>query len=333
MANKSSFREWHRKSSVRTKPQRSHSFGSSGKPLYFAPELVPVCSHALIQDAKATEDLLVQVLYAYLSFTGRLELEIVNATLCRIIQGEFDDLLPESMVEDAYKILCDETYHAQQSDELARQLRRHTGIAPISGYTPRFIALYRRIPEEFPEDHKQLCRIMMTVVSETLVSGTLRRVQRNPQVHDAVRHVINDHALDESRHQAYFASLLGYLWKALTTAEKKMLGCQIPRFIAAFVAPDHAAINHILCAMGFDPAEAARGVSDSYPADEAARGVRASALGTLQAANRAGVLEMPEVADAFIKAGLLDEQGAGRTRPTGLRQQPGSERQAEGRLR
>jgi rubrerythrin len=304
MFYQSAFRDWHSRSSVRTKAPRVLA-GSSRERLYFAPELVPACQHPLVAEADAAEPLLVHFLHHYLEFTTRLEHEIVGVALQSIVSREFEGILPEPMVGDAYKLLCDEAYHAHQSDDLSRQVTRQTGIDSGRGCTPRFMSMFEALPREFPDDHAKLARLFMVIVSETLVSKTLQLISRSERVHEAVSEVVKDHAVDEARHNRYFAAVLQRVWPTLTTMEKEKFGAQIPGFIHAFLAPDYDVIAHLLCETGFERDAALQIVSESYHEEDVRTGIRAASHSTMAAATRAGVLAVPTIAAEFRRMGLL----------------------------
>lgn len=304
MLYQSAFRDWHTKSSVRTKPARVLE-GHAGELLYFVPELVPACQHWLVQEANASEPLLVHFLHHYLEFTSRLEHEIVGVALQSIVSRDFEGILPEPMVADAYKLLCDEAYHAQQSNELSRQVMRQTGIDPAYTCTPRFMAVFQDLQAEFPEDGGRLARLFMVVVSETLISKTLQVISRSDRVHRAITEVVKDHAVDEACHNRYFAAVLQQVWPTLTAAEQKRAGRQFPRFIRAFLAPDHDVILDLLCAAGFERSMALQILRESYREEDALAGMRAAAHSTMSAVTRAGVLGVPEIAAEFRASGLL----------------------------
>lgn len=300
----SAFRDWHSKSSVRTKPARVLD-GRAGELLYFVPELVPACQHPLVQEADATESILVHFLHHYLEFTSRLEHEIVGVALQAIVSREFDGVLPEPMVDDAYKLLCDEAYHAQQSNELSRQVMRQTGIDPAYTCTPQFMSIFEGLRSEFPEDDGRLARLFMVIVSETLISKTLQLISRSERVHKAITETVRDHAVDEACHNRYFSAVLQQVWPTLTSVEKKRAGREFPRFIRAFLAPDHKVILDLLCAAGFERGAALQILSDSYLQSEVLAGIRAASHSTMAAVTRAGVLDVPEIAAEFRASGLL----------------------------
>jgi hypothetical protein len=307
MLYQSAFRDWHTKSSVRTKPPRLLE-GHAGELLYFVPELVPACQHRLVQEADAVEPLLVHFLHHYLEFTSRLEHEIVGVALQSIVSREFDGILPEPMVADAYKLLCDEAYHAQQSNELSRQVMRQTGIDPAYTCTPRFMAIFQGLQKEFPQDDGRLARLFMVVVSETLISKTLQLISRSDRVHRAITEVVKDHAVDEACHNRYFAAVLQQVWPTLTATEQKRAGRQFPRFIHAFLAPDHEVILDLLCAAGFERSIALQILAESYHEQDVLAGMRAAAHSTMSAVARAGVLGIAEIATEFRVSGLLTPQ-------------------------
>ena len=111
-------------------PASARSRGASSRDeeprelVYFPPELVPVAQHALVQElgADTVDRVLIQQLHTYLEFTSELEHGAVNPVAAMISRRRSGFDLPETMIEDAYKIYTDEAWHAQFSDDLGRQV-------------------------------------------------------------------------------------------------------------------------------------------------------------------------------------------------------------------
>jgi hypothetical protein len=121
---RSPFGNWFDRATVRKAPRRLLEPEDAGR-YPFSPDLVPLAAHPLVRalPPRAFERVLIQHLYRYLDFTAKLEHLVVNRTVLGIAHDTIGVELPEAMRFDAYKIYCDEAFHALFSADLARQVR------------------------------------------------------------------------------------------------------------------------------------------------------------------------------------------------------------------
>ncbi len=293
---------WDTKASVRVKPRRilMREEEEMGK-VFFSPELVPVAQHPLVRELgqTAVRDMQVQHLYRYLDFTTQLELEVINEVSKEIALGKVDADLPDVMLEDAFKLCTDEAHHAYFSDDVKRQVIAATGIVPDYHGTPRFLRQLRILQRDLPSELMVLSELMFSVVSETLISTILAQIPRDDRVVTAVRHIVADHAEDEGRHSAYFSQFFNCLWPQLTSTQRSILGPLLPCFVRAFLEPDVEAIGRGLARYPLEHDQVHNILSDCYPINRTASDARQAAKVTLRLFEHAGVLEDPEIADAF----------------------------------
>src|SRR5207237_41606 len=129
----SKLKDWYERSSIRTSPRRLLLKEDAEGKVYFPPDLVPIIGHQLVrgQGQDVAQRLIVQHLYAYLDFTAALEHDVVNRVTQRIAQQRAGFELPQAMVMDAYKIYCDEAYHALFSADIREQIHAATTVAPL----------------------------------------------------------------------------------------------------------------------------------------------------------------------------------------------------------
>ena len=150
--------------------------------------------------------------------------------------------LPETMIEDAYKIYTDEAWHAQFSDDLQRQVAVKTGVGPSVFEEPNFFRKLKGSSTDLGPDEQRLVMIFFTIVSETLISAILSGIPSDTRVVTAVRELVADHAEDEGRHHAYFSRLLEFTWPRLNKTQRAVIGPLLPEMILAFLEPDFVAI-------------------------------------------------------------------------------------------
>lgn len=301
----SRFGNWDQRASVRVRPRHDLPHQHADR-VYFPPELVPAAAHPLVvtHAADAPQRLLLHRLYQYLHFTIDLEAVAVIPVATMLSRGVAGLDLPAGMQSDAFKITTDEAWHAQFSDHLVAQLRARTGIQPRLPRTPQFM---RRIADASAALEPGLAaaqQILFAIVSETLISGTLRALPRDERLPSAVREYIADHADDEGRHHAYFHDLLTVFWPALTGTERRALGPQIPTLVRAFLEPDLQAVAFALFDVGLRPVEATQVLDDYYRQVDITAGMRTEAQLCLRYFEDVGAFDDPATRDACEAAGL-----------------------------
>ncbi|MFB6719447.1 diiron oxygenase [Kribbella sp. NPDC056345] len=294
---------WDLRSSVRSRPRRVLSDGGE-LPLFYSPELTRPAGHKLVVDRGPDDvgELLTRKLYSYLDFTTVLEQEIVNPVVLRLSRDAFGLKLSEEMRFDAHKIYCDEAYHALFSVDVKRQVESISGVVAPTMAEPAFARTIRALKTTLRPDLVDLCA---SVVSETLISGTLTQIPQDQRVAGFVRETLADHAEDERTHHAYFAQLMEIGWPQLDPESQQLAGPVFADLILAFLRPDLTAYRQMLTAMGFGERAAHAIVAESHPEDELLADVRRGARATLGLLRRTGVLRSARTADYFHLTGLL----------------------------
>ncbi|MCX4823170.1 diiron oxygenase [Streptomyces sp. NBC_01142] len=302
----SPFRSWDARASVRSTERRQLRDGDAARP-YFSPDLVPLARHKYIQDLRPDlyDEVLIQHLYRYLDFTMKLEHLVVNRTALGIAHGTVGVALPEDMQFDAYKVYCDEAYHALFSMDLLRQVRRQTGIEPRLPQVPYFMRRLQEMQEAAGPENRSLTELLFVIVSETLISGSLMELPQDADVVPAVREVLRDHALDEGRHHTYFAIFLKYLWGQLSRSERRTAALMVPQLIHAFLRPDVDAMRGELKGYGFAEDAARQVVAEVLPESLIQESARTSATQTVRLFSTLGALELPEVVAEFEDQGFI----------------------------
>lgn len=301
----SAFAAWYTRSTVRSKPRRL--FDPEAEKLFFPPELLPAIGHQEVVERgpEAATVLQIQRLYAYLQFTTQLEQVQVLPVTQRISVRSLGLDLPQPMIFDAFKICTDEAWHAQFSYDLSMQVVAETGVDPVVPRTPSFLLRLSRLRDELDPDVRGLAELFFTIVSETLISSILVDIPRDPRIHTAVRELVRDHAEDEGRHHSYFSALLRHVWPALGRRERSLIGPLVPEFIQAFLEPDRLALGRSLEAVGLAPEAVERVLSDCYPPDAVAAGIREAARATVRGFEGVDALADPATREAFERHGLI----------------------------
>ncbi|KUL39713.1 diiron oxygenase [Streptomyces regalis] len=306
---RSPFRTWYERSSVRSSPRRVLDSGDGEPGLrLFPPDLVPVTRHPLVRalPEHRFQEVLVQHLYRYLDFTAKLEYLVVNRTVLGIAHGSVGVAVPEEMRLDAYKMYCDEAYHALFSADLTAQAGRATGVEPRLPDEPFFLRRLQEILDELPGADRPLAELLFVIVSETLISASLADMPQRDEVVPAVTGTIRDHALDEGRHHAYFAQFLQRLWAQLDQAERRTAGRLVPRLMDAFLRPDLDALREELAGYGLSKDHVEQVIAEVYTPEVLADHFRATSQQTRRYFRDLGAFDDRAAQAELAAHGLLD---------------------------
>ena len=147
--------------------------------------------------------------------------------------------------------------------------------------------------------------MLVVIVFETFITGTLTQIPRDPNVISLVREIVTDHAQDEGRHHAFFSSFFSKLWGQLDDRQRRALGPLLPDMIVRPLEPPVSAIGDALNDIGLTRDEAGRVLEESYPREEVMAGIRRSAKATLRLFERHELYEHERTHEAFASRGLL----------------------------
>lgn len=295
---------WDRKSALRSKPRR---LLTEDEGLFFSPDLTPPAAHPLVaaRGPEAVAELLTRRLYSYLDFTTVLEQEIVNPVVLGLCRDTYGLDLPEQMRLDAYRIYCDEAYHALFSVDVKLQVEHASGTSPQPLVVPRFETVILRARQSLPAEARALADLCAAVVSETLISSTLTEVPADGRVVRVVRETFADHAADERTHHAYFARVIKLMWPRLDKSTRRLLGPCFADFILAFLCPDLDAYQEMLRVSGFGPQQTRLILAESFTPDDAVASARHAARSTIALLDEVGVFADARTRDHFQAVGLI----------------------------
>ncbi|AUG75719.1 hypothetical protein CFP65_0770 [Kitasatospora sp. MMS16-BH015] len=298
--------DWYQHAGVRSRPRRTLDEEHEAGLRVFPAHLVPHLGHeAVTALGPAARDLLLaQHFYQYMQFTTHLETEVVNRGTVLIAHGRVDlDLTPNARL-DAFKIYCDEGYHALFSLDLVQQVERALGIPALPyEFAPRLARLERTAATFLPE-HGTLGRLLQVVVFETVVTRFLAQIPRDPTVFRAVRAAVDDHVKDELHHHAYFVRFFKELWASLSPALRRRVACAMPHLLTDCLRPDLAPVRAALQAAGLPTGAAAEVLADRYEEAALAATVREAGRHTLGLCETVGAFDHPEAREQLHLLGL-----------------------------
>lgn len=298
--------QWYESAGVRGEARRTFEPPQDGKVLFPA-RLVPHLAHpAVAALPRERHDLLIQLhLYQFLMATTHLETRVVNVGAERIANGRAGLDLPASMRMDAFKVYCDEGYHALYSLDLADQIARATAV-PIpawdfGGFVDRLDAAGRALLPDEPV----LANLLQVVVFETLITAVLNEAPSEPDLAEPVRVILRDHARDEGRHHRFFSGFFHELWTGTDAALRPRVARLLPALVDICMTADTVPARAALVLAGLDDATADQVIRDVYGAAANPERTAQIARATVSMCRSAGVFDVPGALDAFAEHHLL----------------------------
>lgn len=235
---KSALDRWYEDSSVRASPQAI--FPPNEKGLFFSPALAPLWD-LLPKESGIRDSYLAHKICSYLWFTSELEHQIVNEVTRSIALGRYEVPLSYDMRRDAFRIYCDEAYHALSSFDAVSILAEQGGVSQSFLHAikaaPRFIRLHQEISTHHAQTYVA-CKFAMATVSETLITGNLNVIPRDERVKQSIRDLVGDHARDESRHHRFFTNVAPIIWQSFDESSRSAISENLPDWICAFLVSD-----------------------------------------------------------------------------------------------
>jgi hypothetical protein len=305
---------WYEQAGVRTGVRRMfHEDAERGK-VFFPAALVPYATHEALRGLppERMRELAVRHLYQFLLSTTHLETRVVNVAAESVANGRAGLAdLPARLRLDAFKVYCDEGYHALYSLDLADQIAAVTGIAVPDWDYGGFVERLRDTGRELLPGAPGLAELLQAVVFETLITAVLNEVPADETVADPVRDLLRDHARDEGRHHRFFALFFKELWVRLSPADRAGAARALPALIRAALTWDLGPVHASLRLAGLDQDTARQVVTDTYAAGPGERRLNEMARATLRLCAAAGVFELPGAREHFAAHGLGDGSDAG----------------------
>ena len=299
--------QWDAGCGVRSRPRHRHETNQSREATFFPPALVPYAAEVEKRWGRpALLVLLVHRLYEYLRFTELLELKSINHVGNLIAFDELMVSVSRELRSQAFLLIRDEAHHAAGADDVAHQIELATGVSRLPLAKPQFLHRLGAMQEAHDKELAPLIDVAFATISETLISGSLAQIPKDPNVVSLVRGYTADHARDEARHSSYFGEFFARFWPQLPAAVREELGLLLPDLSLAFLEPDYASHQRILEAIGLSATEARELVQQAFPAEQAATSVRRPLQGTLRLFQRVGVFDDHRTQDAFAQRGLIE---------------------------
>ena len=301
---------WYRAAGVRSGARRMLVEELDEGMEFFPRALVPYLAHEAVRrlPPRQQRELAIRHLYQFLLSTAHLETRIVNRGAERLANGRAGVQLSMPMRLDAFKVYCDEGYHALYSLDLADQVARVTGVAIPRWDYGGFVDQLERAGAAALPTEPVLAQLLQVTVFETLVTAVLNEVPSDPSVLTVIRDVTRDHARDEGRHHRFFAAFFHELWSGLDRPVRERVARALPPLVHGCLLWDVEPVRSSLVLAGLDAPTAAGVVADCYGGSAGRARIADVARATVRMCQSTGVLDVPGGYESFASHGLLRDR-------------------------
>lgn len=289
--------QWDKRAMVRCQARhygRHDMDGHFFKPSLIGPLAAPEFAHLEPETRRHIEIL---HLSRYLHGVEQIETLLVNPALLELIKLD----LPRLARLDAYKIYTDEGYHALMSAELMHEVSSRHGLDRIK---PEFPVALRRVLEriaKLPDGPRSLALVTAASLNETLISANLAQAD-DPSLVPAVREMILQHRIDESKHHGYFLTVFPAVWQKWPEEERRIVAPLVAWFLVTLLSTDLEPIARDLEMLGLksEAAIAAAAYRERLTTDELLQ----AGCGSLAMLRRCGLMDCAAVRQGFTAEGF-----------------------------
>ncbi|MBI0328597.1 diiron oxygenase [Burkholderia plantarii] len=231
---------WYDNATVRNAP-RILVPGDIGSEQIFPRSRQLVAEHQIVTSLglEAVAYVLAQSTYKYMYEIGLLETRFVIDCALKIVNGEITPGASEEARREAITIVIDEGYHAYVALDFIIQMKKNSGIAPLSipqtnGNLDAVGRGYARLPPELHGPYQ----LLATCLAEHTLTKDLLSIGREKEASRTFTQVMTDHVSDEGRHANYFARLVKEYWSGLDGAARRAIGVFLPAYLDDYLAAD-----------------------------------------------------------------------------------------------
>lgn len=178
-------------------------------------------------------------LYRHLRFTSFLEHEVILPAFQDVAFEKLRLQIPRDLSIQALKLVTDEAFHGQRSEELILSLEERTGVPCNFAYSSRVLENLLDLSDN--SVNGKLRRFCFAFISETTISSTISLNSRNTKDPE-IRAFFHEHFTDENIHSVYFQAAFAHVWKNLEPGQTRALAPLFETFFIAFTGNDWNAV-------------------------------------------------------------------------------------------
>lgn len=195
-----------------------------------------ILSHPAIPDA-IKRTLSAYLLIGSLDFTYDLEQKLISQVCSQLTSGTLLPNLADDIKVDGLKIQCDEAFHALQARQLATKVRQTSCVNPDYALSP-FLRFVAQVTDGSHLLSTELLLFCAVVVSETLITKSLRDDWRDSSLPNEIRRFFHLHYKDEVQHSLYFTWLLHHVCSTWSNTTREIIADLWPKFTDAYLDSD-----------------------------------------------------------------------------------------------
>lgn len=302
---RSSFDKWDTRASVRNAPRRLDQMDAA----MFPERFVPVLKHPQTKELPESARTLLRraALFRFMNFTHKLEMLVVNTVTANIALGRYDADFSDPIRLDAHRIYVDEAYHALFSFEYMQNMpKQEHERAAFAETMPAFVTRANAITAACDPADRALIELLAVIISEMLITTTLRDSAREQGMDPAAAVLIQDHARDEARHHAFYKNVLLHLWPRLCDRRRSLVIDSVYPLLTAYTAPDIEAMLAELLAAGVPENKAQSVLAETYDENSVSEYARTCGAGIVQIFEElASVTDQRRLAESFHQSVLI----------------------------
>lgn len=227
---------WERRSSIRSRPRKEIDFSKNG--FFFPPDKQPLLlapDVAILGDS-IKKDILLYSLYRYLNDIIGLEVKLICNVCNKIIDNNLVVKFSDEVILNAYTIIIDEYYHVYIARDMLKQLNtKFPKLKKLNfPHSDAYDAVIK-IKSKLKPKYRSIFEVIAVCIFETTLVRELVELFNDNTVHPSIKHYVNDHMNDESKHCGYFFNLLTYIWKNLPDDYQMQIGLNLVDFIKLYL--------------------------------------------------------------------------------------------------
>ncbi len=299
-------KKWETRSSIRTRPRKLIDFTQEG---YFFPEdkqplLLIKEVHELGERTK--KEILLKSFYKYLHDIVTLEIKLINSACTKIQYHDLPVHYDDSTKLSTYTILIDEYYHVYIAKDMIFQLENinpklQTYEYPTSDASNAVTTIKSLLDEKFHD----IFEIIAVCIFETTLVRELVEFFQSSSVHPSIKHYVNDHMNDESRHFGFFFDLLCETWEKLDDEYRTAIGSTLADFMTLYLSIESEKhFNTILLGELINDVGLAEKMNNELYKGFIITQDVPIVKNVLSVLRRSKILDHPSVLDGFSKIGL-----------------------------
>lgn len=228
--------KWESRSSIRTRPRKFIDFSLPGNFFPHDKQVILLLPEIKALGEKATQDILVQSLYKYLNDIIALETKLFYSVCSKIIDGQVVVDYSSQDKLNAHTIIIDEYYHVYVARDMLLQLEHHfTDLAKFDYPKSDSSHAMDTIKNRLPEKYRDMFEIIAVCIFETTLVRELVELFSGSDVHPSIKHYVNDHMNDESKHYGFFYDMLCHTWNHLPDDYRETIGTHLAEFVKLYL--------------------------------------------------------------------------------------------------